>query len=342
MANVGRYVAVDCGKYNTKVSAYDCQSKQCAKTKIRTKTSEGSFEDDMLPKGTVAASIDGGPVYKIGQGARTEAELETSKKSEVHKVCTLASIAMMSGGESDVSVVVGIPFQQGLDPVARKDYRDYILPEGKHEVLLKRTGSQPPEKITINIVSRKVYLESVGVLYMYPKQLDEVTGIIDIGNLNTNNTYCSNYQPIYENSFTDELGGEILITGLTQVLSSELGTRVDKNIVAQTLLRPVEQRYLVPKNGNTEIMEKSRKIIDDYLLEHVLLIKRRLDARKWPVDYMNLCMIGGTVKILQPELHKVFGEIFIPDEPEYVNAEGFLRKLCADDDIDIMASAVSQ
>ena len=330
-----RYVAVDCGKYNTKVAAFDCKTGEQAKVKFRTKISEGSFEDDMLERGTYIVQVDGGPVYKVGQGARTEAELETSKKSEIHKICTMAAVALMSGGADDLNVVAGIPFQQGCDPIARREYRDYIIPEGEHEVIIKRSGSEAPEKVKVSFNQRKIYLESVGVLYMYPKKLDEVTGIVDIGNLNTNNTYCANYQPVQENSFTDELGGEILITGLAQELSSELGARVDKNIVAQTLLRPLEKRCLVPKSGNKEVMEKSRTIINEYLLEHVQQIKRKLDARKWPVDYMNICLIGGTVKILYPELQKVFGEIFIPDEPEFVNVEGFLRKFCADDDIDI-------
>ena len=36
------------------------------------------------------------------------------------------------------------------------------------------------------------------------------------------------------------------------------------------------------------------------------------------------------------ELKEAFGDqIFIPEEPEFVNAKGFLRKICADDGIDI-------
>ena len=53
---------------------------------------------------------------------------------------------------------------------------------------------------------------------------------------------------------------------------------------------------------------------------------------------MQLAFIGGTTKLLKEEIKVVFGEnVFIPDDPEYVNAEGFLKKLCASVNIDVDA-----
>jgi hypothetical protein len=55
---------------------------------------------------------------------------------------------------------------------------------------------------------------------------------------------------------------------------------------------------------------------------------------------MNFVGIGGTSRLLQHELREVFGErFFIPERPEFVNARGFLNKLCADDGIDIISKA---
>ena len=53
-----------------------------------------------------------------------------------------------------------------------------------------------------------------------------------------------------------------------------------------------------------------------------------------------LLSTGGTAKLLVHEIHAVFGEhAFIPEDPEYVNVDGFLRKMCADFGIDIGASS---
>ncbi len=331
-----KYVAVDCGKYNTKACTYHEEAGEYARTKFRTKIGKGDFSDDMLERGSFIVRVDGGEVYKIGNGASTEAELETSKKSEIHKICTMSAIAMMLKENSkDVNVVIGIPNQIAGDPKQRNEYKDFIIPEGEHTVEIKTTAEGAPQKITFQLNKRCVYPEGIGVLYEYPSALGEITGIIDIGNLNTNNTYCVNYEPQQDHSFTDELGGKILISGLAQQLTGELGARVDDNLVASTLLKDVSKRYLVSKSGDKECEEKSRKIIKEYLMEHVQNIKRKLDAKRWPTSFMNLCIIGGTVKILKPELEEVFGNVFIPDKPEYVNVEGFLRKFCANDGIDV-------
>lgn len=67
-------------------------------------------------------------------------------------------------------------------------------------------------------------------------------------------------------------------------------------------------------------------------------IKTKCDARHWSLDFMNIVCIGGTSKLLEKEIYEIFGkETFIPDNAEYINVTGFLRKMCADDNIDIGA-----
>ena len=51
---------------------------------------------------------------------------------------------------------------------------------------------------------------------------------------------------------------------------------------------------------------------------------------------MNIVFIGGTAALLERELRATFGDnIIIPERPEYINASGFLKKICADDGIDM-------
>ena len=337
---MSHFIAVDCGKYNTKIDAYDADKKKEQKFRYRTKIIEGTFEDDMFDKGTFIVQIDDGPVYKVGNDGKMEPSMETSKKSDIHKVCTMTGIAIAAGKmqAEEVSVAVGMPLQIANIPEERIEYKNFILGEENqvHNVKIKTECNKPPVTVTFKIKKRFVYPEGIGVLYEYPSKVDGPTAIIDIGNLNTNNTYTDGFHIISESCFTDEMGGKVLISGLAQQLTSELRMRCDDNLAASTLLRPYEDRHLRARNGNKEIEEKSREIIDAYLLDHVNAIKTKCDTRHWPLDFMNIICVGGTAKLLTREIGIVFGEdAFIPDQPEYVNVCGFLKRMCAGEGVDV-------
>ena len=334
------YIAVDCGKYNTKIDAFHSESQQEYKFRYRTKISDGTFEDDMFDKGTYIVQIDGGPVYKVGNDAKTEPSMETTKKSDIHKICTMTGIAIAAGKmKADrVCVAIGMPLQISGIPEERIEYKNFILEEdGKeHEVLIKTECNKPPVAVRFVMEKRLVYPEGIGVLYEYPSRVDGPTAILDIGNLNTNNIYTDGFHVITESCFTDELGGKVLISGLAQQLTSELRMRCDDNLVASTLLRPYKNRFLRTTNKKTDVEERSREIIDTYLKDHVMAIKTKCDTHHWPLDFMNVICIGGTSKLLTKEIRDMFGEnAFIPEAPEFVNVCGFLKRMCADAGIDL-------
>lgn len=105
---------------------------------------------------------------------------------------------------------------------------------------------------------------------------------------------------------------------------------MDDNYVAKVLKQPKDKRKLVPNKPNPEIEEQSKNMIDEYLLNHVKMIKRRCDSKHWSLDFMKLVFIGGTSALLENEIRDVFGQdVFIPKNPEYANVKGFLRILCA-------------
>lgn len=337
-----KYVAVDSGKYQTKLCTYE-KGADMKRQKFRTKISPGTFDDDMIGAGTFIVQVDGGDVFKIGREAKQEAVLESSKKSEIHKICTLAAIALSCGsGEHDgVNVAIGIPYQICQVPEERLDYKKYILgaPGEKHTVKIKTNGNADPVTSVFTINRQLVYPEGIGVLYEHPSKFnDGPTGIVDIGNLNINALHTASFDVFGESCFSDELGGKILIANLAQTLTSELGSRCDENLVAATLLKEKDARHLTSKKGNTDLEKKSREIIDREVLEHVAAIKRGCDSKHWPIEFMNTVCLGGTAKLLRNEIYEVFGEdTFIPDQPEYVNVCGFLKKMCADDGIDVAA-----
>ncbi len=82
------------------------------------------------------------PRNLAGNGAVKEAELNTSKTSEIHKICTLTAIAMcVSKDEVDeVCVAAGIPVKEWENVEKRAEYKAYIFPKG--EISLKIMDSQ--------------------------------------------------------------------------------------------------------------------------------------------------------------------------------------------------------
>lgn len=329
-----RYIAVDGGKFATKIACYDEKEDKVYKTKFRTKISPATpydFQDDALERGTVIVEYNN-RVYKMGNAAMQEAELDTSKTSFIHKICTLTAIAMFcSADETDeIHVAVGMPVSEWENVEKRIRYKDYLFPkEDVHIKYMSHDNLMMPVEKTFRIASCIALPESQGALFLEDvfKISKDTVGVIDIGNLNINCTIWTGRDLDREYSLTDELGGNILISGLSQVLTSQL-SRCDINTVARTLRQPADKRMLPTRNE--ELQKRSKKIIDDFLIDHVRRIKRCCDAKHWSLDFMPLVFIGGTTSILREEIKSIFGEyVVIPDKPEYANVLGFLRILVA-------------
>ena len=299
-----RFIAVDSGKDATKVAVYDAETKTTKKLTFLTKISEGDFSDDAIESCTFLSEVDG-KVYKVGKGARFNAELETSKMTEVHRVCTLSAIAMLvSAKEVDtVHVAIGIPIKEFENVEKRNAYRNFILPDGEITVRLKPKNEDKPQTIKFKIATKIVAPESSGILYLNPTRFkNATTAIIDIGSLNVNGAYWSGFDIDSDYSMTGELGSKILISGLAQELSAEF-SRCDEKLVASILRKPLNERHLAPLKPNPDIEKRSGEFIHKYLVEHVRKIKALCNTKKWSLDYMELVFVGGTSKMLENEIH---------------------------------------
>lgn len=335
------FVSVDGGKSHTKVKSFRTETEGGVEFKFATKiTPDWDFKDDMFERGTFLAQIDDGPIYKVGSDGKQSADMETSKKSEVHKVCIMAAVAYACGhgADNEVSIAVGLPLQSCSIPEERISFKEYVLGELdiRHVVKIKSTATSEVIAVGFKFVEEKVYPEGIGVIYEHPEEFSGPTGIIDIGGLNLNGLYVNGFVPYAENCFTDEAGGKSLIATLAQQLTSELGTRCDAHMVEYVLNQPYESRYLVSQSQNKELEKRSKEIINSSLLEHVRNIKSKCDFHHWSMEFMKLVCIGGTSRLLAKEIKTIFGDrVIIPANPEYINVRGFLRKLCADNGIDL-------
>ncbi len=332
-----RFIAVDSGKFATKVATYNPMKKRIRKCHFRTKVGKGDFRDDAIEAQTIVTEING-QVYKVGEGADGgEAELTTSKDTETHKICTLVAIALFcSSNEVDeVNVAVGLTAQEWHEVSTREDYKADILPEGEICVKVKNHSTAPIIEKRFIIKTRKAFPESIGALFMDDSPVtgkNKFVGVLDIGNLNLNATFWQGTDYEGKDSITAELGGKILIQTLAQRLSSELKIRCNEKNVAEALFtnpnRALSADGVLDEQRKQYIEEESKKIITRELREHALLIKAECDAKRWSMELTRIVVIGGTGKLLGRELTEVFGNVTVLNESEYCNVLGYLRILC--------------
>lgn len=330
-----RYIAVDSGKFATKFAEYDVVKKKVKRFSLRTRVSEGDFRDDAIEDNTVIAEIDG-KVYKIGNGARGDgANLETDKKTDMHKICTLTTLAMLASSKEkdELYVAIGLPAKEWAVVSKRIEYKEFMLPEGDITVSIKKDSVSEVVKKTFIIKGRYVFPESIGALFMDETissiSLNAVTGVIDLGNLNLNATLWQGTDLIQDKSLTAELGGAVLIQELSQELSSNI-TTCDEMITANILKDYSGDRHL-PESPNLtqEQIDASRTLIKRVLKDHVEKIKRQCRSKNWSLDVTKLIAIGGTSQDLAEELKETFGNIMVLPDSKYCNVLGYLRMMCA-------------
>lgn len=329
-----RYIAVDSGKSFTKIAIYDEQQNQITEKNIRTKYDEDIFEDTDPGRETALIEFEG-KVYRVGNGATKEAELATTKKLFIHKLCTILAVAMECSENEvdDVYCGIGLPVKDYEIPVERNAYRDFILPTEPVTVRFKRNGNSPIETRTFRFAGRYVYPEGVGALILPGVAAMGTVGVIDIGHLNVNGTIYNGGDPDQTMSFTTTKGCNALVSGLAQKLSAAYSF-INKAQTASLLVRAGSDRCLKPVRPNPETEQSSKEMIDRYLLDYVKQIKEDCLAAQWSVDYTQFVFIGGTTTLITNEIKQVFGdEVIISPSGAYTNAIGFLVLMCGRPDV---------
>ena len=322
-----KYVVVDAGKGGTKVALYT--EKDGIKTfEYQTKFSAGDFCDDALENNTFLAKIDG-ETYKVGNGALTKAEIQTTKMTPIHKISTLTALALCASDDEidDMDVVVGCPLSEYAIPAKRKEYMDYVLEEGEHTVEIKTKSDADPVIRKFNVTFRKVLPETAGIFFtMLDDYEGEPIGVIDIGNVTAIGAVYDDFEIDHNFDFTDMRGGAMLISLLSQKLTARF-SKYNQKYTLKLLLRPANERFLENKNI-PGIEEDSKKLIHDEIISYLHGVRELCNAAQWSLDYMKLVFGGGTAHMLQDEIKEVFGDnvVFAPYE-KMANAIGSLRRL---------------
>jgi len=325
-----RYIAVDSGKGHTKVATYDVTSNTVTKATFPTRYDEGTFEDTDPGSSTFLVQMNG-RTYKVGRNAANGAELTSSKKTFVHKLCTLFAIAKeCSENEVDeVYAAIGIPVKDYQEVELRNKYRDFILPADEEiTISYKLDGNGPVVTKTFKFAGRYVYPESLGAIFVDGVDPMETIGVIDIGWLNVNMTIFNDGEPSATFSVTTNKGANALTSGLAQKLTAAFSF-INKDQISDLLNKRGDERCLKPRRQDKKVEAESKAAITRYITDYVTGIMDDCRTAQWSVDYTQFVFIGGTVNMIDDEIKEVFGsDIIIPEDSEFVNATGFLRAMC--------------
>lgn len=332
------FVSTDAGKGFTKLGVFD--GNKVSQHYYATKYSPGDFCDDALERNTFIAEVDG-KVYKVGKGASKDAEMQLTKKSEIHRVTTLVSLAMATPAGSDevteLSVVIGCPLLEYADPKKRKEYMDYILPDGDVSVKVKLKSDEEPEVRTFRIIEKKVLPETSGEFFLNIDEYDgEMVGFIDIGNGQMNGSVCDDYELDHEFDITTADGGNKLIKSLSDTLTTKY-SNFNYKYTINLLKKPADERYL-PLATEEEKME-CKKFIHEHIIAYLNGIKEACRGKNWSLDYMKIYFSGGTALLIKDEIKEVFGEnIAFSKYGFFSNCLGWLRRIVikANPDTDIL------
>jgi plasmid segregation protein ParM len=301
-------IAVDSGKYATK-AVRRTASGELKKIMFRTKmddTNEVSSND----RKSCVVKLDG-KSYMIGNSAET-VDYEKSKAKDIHRICVYTAVAkMLEKDEKEVVIAVGCPLSIFVNVNERANYRNYFMEDT--DVIISING----EKRDFTIKDVVVCPESSGIIFGHHKEYkNRMVGVIDIGGLNTNCAVYDRLNPVRSTMFTTNLGANILMNDLKQVINS---TFPEANIQDWQMEHIISEGYI--KSHKSE----SAEIITNFFTKHFLNILDECKRKGWDLNNIDLVFVGGGSKLLEREINKLAPEgSVISSTAEWDNAEGFL------------------
>lgn len=307
-----KFISVDCGKDDTKVCIRNVDG-TFVKRSFPTRMNElTGFESLGATKGYQVEYE--GKGYVVGDGASGITSNSNSKKEMIHKIATLTAIATAVENGDSVKVVIGCPLSFYPDKAEREEYANFILPKGRVEIKVNGVDKN------FYISARLVLAESYGIVFYEPEKFaNKYVGVIDIGGLNLNAAAYKNNQLISESCFTEKLGKNTIM----KALQTKLNEKLDADFSFDEMEIFIHQGYVTNAEAETAAFMKN------YFKEHLAKVWQKCTNNRWNLKYMDLVFIGGTSLLLKPYILEEFPNAYIPEDANFVNAEGFLMALCA-------------
>ena len=296
-------ISIDSGKYATKAMS---QSKRIY---FPTRISSNPAID---PAGNTFHLEYKGSTYLIGEQAELQS-FDISKAETVHKLSAFAAITQLIEFDYHVQLALGCPMNIYKNKQLREEYKVYMQDDQRIRILVNGTS------YSFFIDNILILPESAGVVYLYPSLFKaKRVSVIDLGGLNMNFCIYDNYIPQLSSMFTLNLGGNELQTDILNTLNTEYG------IVLTSLDIP----YIISQGGlklKGKIDNDSILLLNSLLDNYLHQIIQETMKNGYNLDTMDVVFIGGTSKLLEAKIRQFVTHSFIPDNAEWVNAEGFYK-----------------
>lgn len=282
-----RVVAVDSGKYATKVAMKDKGGIE-RKEKFRTKMDFTREDATDSPQSYVVEYE--GKRYLIGNAAES-IDYEKDKAKDIHKLSTYLAVSHVVPNNTVVNLIIGCPLDIYYNVEERKSYSAFM--KGTGDINISVNG-RPKH---YNIKNVMVCPEGSGVIYKNPsKYKDDIIGVIDIGGLNVNGCVYDQLTPTRSTHFTNNMGANVFLNELRQELNS---TFKDANIQEYLMESVLRKGYI------KTYKEESQKVIKDFKLKHLEKILDDCVKKGWDLKNMDIVFVGGGSALFAEEIKQL-------------------------------------
>ena len=314
-----RCVSIDMGKYATKGAVYPPYNGE-DRVYFKTHVDVGR----MLSNNGLINTNNSHTVFYIGTGylvgaSASGTDIETDNKgTATHIIAAYTAIGLLTDPGDEVIVAIGCPLSFFKNKDAVVQFKKTVFPAlGRYDIVVD--GRQK----SFNVVKVQVCPESSGPIFLNPEKYQEMSvGVIDIGGLNSNGCRYDEGYPILKSAFTNSFGGYSLINDLYNKIKEALSSKGHSNIEKDQLERDVRQGFcLVDKDLTRPIIQKAKE-------DAVNILLKETSTNHWGVDNMYVTFIGGTARLLKPEIMNAFPHVVedcFSQDMDFINALGFLR-----------------
>ena len=314
-----RYLSLDLGKYATKAAVYPAYNGE-DRLYFKTRVDDGKMlaNNGLLNPHTSHVVTYGGSRYVVGASA-SGTDIETdSKGTKTHIIAAYTAIGLLSDPGDEIIVAIGCPlsFFKNKDSVI--SFKQKIFPHmGEYHVTVD--GQQK----YFRILKVQVCPESSGPIFLHPQKYQDMSiGVIDIGGLNSNGCRYEEGYPILKSAFTNSFGGYSLVNDLYNEIKESLSAKGISSIEKDQLERDIRQGFCLADEALT------RPLIERAKTDAVNQLLKETTSNHWGINNMYITFIGGTAKLLKPQILNTFPHVMeecFSEDMEYINAYGFLE-----------------
>ncbi len=267
-----------------------------------------------------------GEHFFVGELASLESKncsyaFDQNKILHINTKVLLSTAIMLLADDTkeDIAIVVGLPFS---DYVNQKKQMQNYLDTFKTEAILHSNDKTVERQIGFKVAA--VFPQAAGAIFQiaehYDFGVDGLIGCIDIGTKTTDFTvFAPRRVRLVENmSGTLDVGVHLIHSHILREIESLTGLRPSTPELERILRAKITIKRS-KKYDLTAVIDAGKKDLSKQIADEI--------AKRWSHQINNFNMVflaGGGAELLRNEMDSIYEGIIIPDDPEFLNAKGFL------------------